>query len=150
MQGIEVKIRCKNSEASWVETKNVCPCTDWVCCLARSLQARLRSSNNIISKYLTDGNLNSLEHNCAHYLLFYMFLRYDVDQDPLLECVLIPKVSKQRLFSDSKRAFRLLIIIAPLRCCEHVMIVNKRKSKALRWNRRSFLRENNLLFYYVN
>ena len=121
-----------------------------MCCLARSLQARFRGSNNIIYKYLTDGNLNSLEHNWTHYSLFYTFLRDDVDPGPGLECVLIPKVSKQRFFSDSKRAFRLLIIIAPLRCCEHVMIVNKRKSSALRWNRRSFLRENNLLFYDVN
>ena len=84
----------------------------------------MRGSNNIIYKYLTDGNLNSLEHNWTHYSLFYKFLRDDVDEGHRLECVLIPKVSKQRFFSDSKRALRLLIIIAPLRCCEHVMIFN--------------------------
>ena len=41
--GIVLKIRCivvKNPDVSWVEIKNFCPCTDQVCCLARSPKAR--------------------------------------------------------------------------------------------------------------
>ena len=37
----------RNPDASWVEIKRICPCTDKVCCFAHSFKARSRSSNEL-------------------------------------------------------------------------------------------------------